>query len=135
MVGAGYLVLDVKGHGGLSISEKGRAFLKEGAEFRYRKDMVRRSRGKERRQAAIADARLTAEQEELLARLKALRFELSRRRRVPPYVIFSDRTLIDMAQRSPRSRDEFAAVSGVGQSKLAEFADLFLAAIAGEDTG
>ena len=105
MVGAGYLVLDVKGHGGLSISEKGRAFLKEGAEFRYRKDMVRRSRGKERRQAAIADARLTAEQEELLARLKALRFELSRRRRVPPYVIFSDRTLIDMAQRSPRSQE------------------------------
>ena len=47
-------------------------------------------------------------------------------------VIFSDRTLIDMAQRSPRSRDEFADVSGVGESKLVEFADVFLAEIAGK---
>src|SRR5205085_11357099 len=131
LVGAGYLVLDVGGHGGLSISDKGRAFLKEDGSFRYRKDMVRRSRRKER-QKAIADAGLTPSQEELLARLKALRFKLSRQRRLPPYVIFSDRTLLDMVQRSPRNRDEFGRVSGVGESKLVEFADVFLSEMRGE---
>jgi ATP-dependent DNA helicase RecQ len=129
LVGAGYLTLDVKGHGGLSISDKGRALLKGEERFRYRKDMIRGSKRKER-EKAIADAGLSSEQEELLAHLKALRFKLSRQRRVPPYVIFSDRTLIDMVQRSPRNHEEFAAVNGVGESKLAEFADVFLAEIA-----
>jgi ATP-dependent DNA helicase RecQ len=129
LVAAGFLVLDVRGHGGLSISDKGRALLKGAETFRYRKDMVRRSKRKER-QKVFAPASLTPDEDVLLARLKALRFKLSRARRVPPYVIFSDRTLIDMAQRSPRSREEFARIHGVGDAKLAEFADVFLAEIA-----
>jgi ATP-dependent DNA helicase RecQ len=132
LVAAGYLALDVSGHGGLSISEKGRAFLKNGETFRYRKDMVRRSKRKER-QRLVADAELTLEQEEVLARLKALRFKLSRQRRVPPYVIFSDRTLIAMVQRNPKTRDEFANVNGVGAAKLVEFADMFLVELAGSE--
>lgn len=52
--------------------------------------------------------------------------ELARDRRVPAYVIFSDRSLIDMAEKRPRTIEEFAAIHGVGRSKLAEFADAFL---------
>jgi ATP-dependent DNA helicase RecQ len=46
-------------------------------------------------------------------------------------VIFSDRSLIDMAQRRPRNKAEFAEVNGVGKAKLEEFAAVFLAAING----
>ena len=49
---------------------------------------------------------------------------------MPPYVIFHDATLIELASRRPASRDEFAEIHGVGASKLRNFADTFLAAIA-----
>ena len=48
---------------------------------------------------------------------------------MPAYIVFPDRTLIDMARRRPRSEAEFAAVNGVGAAKLKQFAGPFLAAI------
>jgi ATP-dependent DNA helicase RecQ len=48
---------------------------------------------------------------------------------VPPYVIFSDRSLLDMAQLRPRDESEFGMVHGVGAAKLKDFGKLFLAAI------
>ena len=62
-------------------------------------------------------------------RLRALRKALADERGVPAYVIFSDRTLQDMAVRNPRTRDEFLAVHGVGQKKLDQYGALFLAAL------
>ena len=66
----------------------------------------------------------------LLSALKAKRRALAEAQGVPAYVIFTDRTLIDMARRQPRTRSEFAEVHGVGDAKLTEFADIFLAEIA-----
>ena len=65
--------------------------------------------------------------------LKALRLQLARERGVPAYVVFSDRSLIEMALRRPRTKAEFAEVQGVGATKLAQSAAPFLAAIDGED--
>jgi ATP-dependent DNA helicase RecQ len=48
---------------------------------------------------------------------------------VPAYVIFSDRTLIDMAEKRPQNKDEFAQVHGVGAAKVKDFAQTFLSAI------
>ena len=48
---------------------------------------------------------------------------------MPAYLIFSDRSLLDMAKRSPRTIDEFAEVNGVGALKLKDFAVRFLSAI------
>jgi ATP-dependent DNA helicase RecQ len=66
----------------------------------------------------------------LLTALKALRLALAKERGVPAYVIFPDRTLIDMVRIRPRNEAEFALVNGVGKAKLAEFGRVFLAAIA-----
>ena len=66
----------------------------------------------------------------LLAALKTLRLRLAKERQVPAYVIFSDRTLIDMAARCPSDLDAFAEVNGVGAAKLKEFGEIFLGAIA-----
>jgi len=66
----------------------------------------------------------------LLAALKALRLRLAEERQVPAYVVFSDRTLIDMAERRPRDLDAFAEINGVGAAKLREFGEIFLGAIA-----
>jgi ATP-dependent DNA helicase RecQ len=54
---------------------------------------------------------------------------LAKEKRVPPYVIFSDKSLIDMAQLRPRDDSEFGMVHGVGAAKQKEFGKIFLKAI------
>ena len=65
----------------------------------------------------------------LFERLRTLRRELAASRGVPPYLIFSDATLLELAGRRPRTLAEFAEVRGVGERKLADFGEAFLAAI------
>ena len=67
---------------------------------------------------------------ELLDRLRALRKRLADFRKVPTFVVFSDRTLQEMALRRPRSAAELLTVHGVGEKKLAQYGDEFLAEIA-----
>jgi ATP-dependent DNA helicase RecQ len=131
LVGAGHLKLDVAGYGGLSISERGRGLLKGAEGFRYRRDMVRRTKTrKERREEVHEAAALAPGGEALFQRLKALRLSLARERHVPAYVILPDRSLLDMAARRPRTLEEFSDVYGIGNAKLKEFGDIFLAEIA-----
>ena len=66
---------------------------------------------------------------ELFEQLRDLRFRLAQARNVPPYVIFGDRSLQEMAYFLPRDREGFARISGVGRMKLREFADEFLGVI------
>ena len=67
---------------------------------------------------------------DLLQHLKALRFKLAKARGVPAYVIFHDRTLIEMATKKPLTEMDMGEVSGVGASKLAQFGKQFLGEIA-----
>jgi ATP-dependent DNA helicase RecQ len=63
------------------------------------------------------------------ALLRAKRKELADADGVPPYVIFSDRTLVEMAAYYPQSRESLLEISGVGQVKLEKFGDIFLSVI------
>ncbi|MCX6550820.1 MAG: RecQ family ATP-dependent DNA helicase, partial [Acidobacteria bacterium] len=65
----------------------------------------------------------------LFDRLRAVRLEIARSRGVPPYVIFHDATLREMARRRPTSLDAMLAIKGVGVRKAEELGDTFLAAI------
>ncbi len=67
---------------------------------------------------------------ELFERLRALRREIAQREGVPPYVVFSDATLREMARLGPRSEAELLSVKGVGETKLARYGQAFLDAIA-----
>ncbi len=126
LAGAGFLIHDAGGHGGLAISPKGRAMMGGQGEFRYRKVEQRGSKKAARAEAVAtvtaADPRAGA----LLVRLKALRLQLAKQARVPAYVIFSDRTLIDMAGRVPLTKWDFGEVHGVGAAKQEQFAEIFL---------
>ncbi|HAS6144773.1 TPA: ATP-dependent DNA helicase RecQ [Vibrio vulnificus] len=62
----------------------------------------------------------------LFAKLRKLRKSIADEEEIPPYVVFSDATLIDMAEILPTSYGEMLAVSGVGQRKLEKYADPFL---------
>ena len=65
----------------------------------------------------------------LLARLKELRLRIAKENSVPAYVVFNDRSLIEMAARHPTSIEELGTVHGVGASKLEKFGDRFLAVL------
>ena len=67
----------------------------------------------------------------LLAALRAERTRLARQEGVPPYIIFSNAALTDMAAKAPKTMEEFLEVSGVGQVKAQRYGAEFLAVIAG----
>lgn len=72
---------------------------------------------------------LTSSGYKLFERLKKLRLEIAREESMPPYIIFSDKTLIDMAAKMPASKPEMLDVSGVGENKFAKYGERFLGVI------
>ena len=65
----------------------------------------------------------------LLSRLNRLRRRLAEEQHVPPFIIFTNATLRDMAAKCPRTRAQMARVDGVGAGKLDRYGDLFLQVI------
>jgi ATP-dependent DNA helicase RecQ len=121
--------VDLAGHGGLSIAPAGRDFLRDKPTLmlrvpagpRARRDKVARRAA----QSAVAEA-----DRDLFQALRQKRLEMARAQNVPPYVIFHDRTLIELATAKPSSRAEMANVPGVGEAKLDRYGPAFLAVIA-----
>lgn len=72
---------------------------------------------------------LTSSGYKLFERHKKLRLEIAREESMPPYIIFSDKTLIDMAAKMPASKPEMLDVSGVGENKFAKYGERFLEVI------
>lgn len=68
---------------------------------------------------------LTAAGYELFERLRALRLVIAREEGMPPYIIFNDKTLIDMCEKLPVDADTMLSVSGVGQNKLMKYGSRF----------
>jgi ATP-dependent DNA helicase RecQ len=123
LVAHGLIAVDVTGGGGLSISAKGRQFLREKPPLNLRAF----KRVKPKRKFGDREAtEFPASDRALFEKLRARRLELARAQSVPPYVIFHDRTLAEMAARRPRSIAEFAAIPGVGEAKLARYGEAFL---------
>jgi ATP-dependent DNA helicase RecQ len=69
----------------------------------------------------------------LFEKLRSLRKQLADQNGLPPYIIFHDATLREIAARKPTTLDAFATIGGVGQSKLEKYGELFIAAIRGDD--
>ncbi|MDQ3949623.1 MAG: ATP-dependent DNA helicase [Gemmatimonadota bacterium] len=101
---------------------------------------AQRSRGSARARAAAppADQKAPGEDEvtlsatdtALLARLKSLRTQIAREERVPPYIVFPDRTLAEIALRRPKTEHAMAGIRGVGPAKLERYAARFLEIVA-----
>lgn len=66
---------------------------------------------------------------QLFDKLRALRLEIARKEKMPPYIVFSDKTLIDMAAKMPSNKEEMMNVSGVGENKFAKYGERFLSVI------
>lgn len=104
----------------LALTEKSKDILYSKDKFFARKTEIKKvSKNKTRSLASDED-------QDLFDRLKKLRLELSKSRKIPPFIIFSDQTLKDMAIKKPKNEEEFLGVKGVGEKKLIQYGDLFI---------
>jgi ATP-dependent DNA helicase RecQ len=127
MMGHDLVRPDPARHGALRLTEAARPILRGEAGITLRKDTL--TKGGRR---PAAKALVSEEDAPLLSALKARRRALAEAARVPAYVIFTDRTLIEMAETKPQSLDEMARISGVGATKLERYGAAFLEVVTGE---
>ena len=72
---------------------------------------------------------LSESDEELFEKLRELRMKISKEEKVPPYIVFSDKTLIQMCAVKPATKDEMLTVSGVGEAKYQKYGEQFIKVI------
>ncbi|RYH10942.1 DNA helicase RecQ [Tropicimonas sp. IMCC6043] len=126
MMGHDLVRPDPERHGALRMTEPARPILRGEVGITLRKDSIRSAGDRPQVRALVQE-----EDAPLLSALKAKRRALAEAARVPAYVVFNDRTLIEMAERRPATLDAMAGVSGVGATKLERYGAAFLEVITG----
>ncbi|PWR18747.1 DNA helicase RecQ [Zavarzinia compransoris] len=127
----GFIEVDLERHGALVLTDECRPVLRgeQRVELRIDPPKVTAARGEKRRRSTPDRPAEGTAAGTLFGALRALRLELAREQGVPPYVIFHDTTLIELAERRPLDHLSFAQVPGVGQAKLERYADRFIEVI------
>ncbi len=128
----------VRGEGrtaGYGLSHAGRLVLADKRQFLASRSLAQAGRrgeddgGAGGRQPVTEGALDGAAGEELYQRLRAVRLRIARAKTLPPYVVFSDKTLRSMVQNRPTDGDGLLRCHGVGEAKLEAYGKAFLAAI------
>jgi ATP-dependent DNA helicase RecQ len=110
----------------LSITEEGRSLLKGEAQPMLAKPVVAaKKKDIEKKRRSKRSEEWEGVDQSLFEVLRAKRTELAGAKKVPAYIIFSDKTLRDMASVKPKTMDDFATVFGVGAAKLKEYGEIF----------
>ncbi|MDR9428308.1 MAG: DNA helicase RecQ [Salibaculum sp.] len=130
MMGHDLLRPDPERHGALRMTERARPILRDEERIRLRLDTIKTAKTGPKVRAMVSD-----EDAPLLSALKAKRRALAEAQGVPAYIIFNDRTLVEMAETRPRTLDDMARVSGIGAKKLNSYGKAFLEVINGEAEG
>jgi ATP-dependent DNA helicase RecQ len=128
MMGHDLIRPDPEMHGGLRMTDRARPLLRGEETIQLRADTIRAAKGTGPRVRML----VSDEDAPLLSALKAKRRALAEAAGVPAYIIFNDKTLIEMAETRPATLDQMARVSGVGAKKLEHYGTAFLEVIAGE---
>jgi ATP-dependent DNA helicase RecQ len=125
LVAANLLTVDMSGFGSLRLTEKSTPLLRGVETIALRKETALPK--KKSKAAAKREQKVNVPTgDPLWLALKSKRLELAREQGVPPYVIFHDSSLIEIHDKKPNTLDEFATISGVGQSKLQRYGEAFI---------
>ena len=121
-----YLEKDIDSIGVLKIKEKGKQFLKKPVPIELARDHDFTTELDEEESSERVPINSKAYDDRLFEMLKALRKKIAKEKNLPPYVIFQDPSLEEMATTYPTTRDELASVNGVGMGKVQKFGKAFL---------
>ncbi len=127
MMGHDLVRPDPNRHGALKIMESALAILSDKKSITLRMDTIKSAKPSPKIKMLVSE-----EDAPLLSGLKAKRRELAETAGVPAYIIFNDKTLVEMAQKRPINLDAMAQINGVGAKKLENFGNTFLEVINGE---
>lgn len=129
-IATGYLSVDMERYGRIIVTPAGHALIAgDGAFLMTEPKAPKDSKTTKDRKRKAAPELLGQADQYLLVELKSLRRDMARELGKPAYIIFSDATLIDMAQKRPKTRRQMLGVSGVGETKFERFGKAFLDAI------
>jgi ATP-dependent DNA helicase RecQ len=132
MMGHDLIRPDPERHGALRMTDAALPILRDEAKISLRRDTIKAA-GATRRPAV--KQMVNEEDAPLLSALKAKRRALAEAAKVPAYIIFTDRSLIEMAETRPGDLDGMARIGGVGAKKLETFGRAFLDVINGTSEG
>ena len=127
MMGHDLIRPDSSRHGALRMTDAALPLLRGAASLTLRADTVKSAPPARRVKALVSE-----DDAPLLSALRAKRRVLAEAANVPAYIIFNDKTLIEMAETRPASLDDMARISGIGTKKLDRFGQDFLQVIVGE---
>ena len=126
LVVLGLMTVDSQGYGALQLSEKSRPLLRGEVDLPLRRDLLVASKTRKPKRKTVD---IAVENQGLFDALRECRKELADEGGVPPYVIFHDATLMQMAEEKPNSSESMLEISGVGQTKLDRYGSSFLKVI------
>ena len=122
LVARGYLIVDIDAYGALKLHETARGVLRGEVNIELRRDSRSATKVKATRKAELPKDVDPV----LFEALRARRTTLAKQQGVPPYVIFHDKTLKEIAATMPQDLRQFAQISGVGEAKLEKYGEAFL---------
>lgn len=125
LLSQGYIVIKNWEYRNLALTEKSKKILRAEVPFLMREHRERPSSSKPKKRSSH-DIESNHGREDLFESLRQMRSELAKENGIPPYMVFSDKSLHDMCQLMPRNRDEFMMVNGVGASKCDKYSEVFI---------
>ncbi len=128
-----FLIADHERYGALRLTEKSRPLLRSEIQLNLREELNEprpTSRSQSRSRSEVKrDILLSQSEQMLLIELKSCRRQLAEAQNVPPYVIFHDATLTEMAKDKPKNNEALLSINGIGETKLNRYGEAFLGVI------
>ena len=132
LVSRNLLMVDMIGHGALKITDRGMQFLKEKetielGKYTKRAKIKNKAENKQEIQDQIKLLKIeTQKEKDLLMLLKSKRLEIAKAQNVPPYLVFHDKTLVEIIKVKPGSIEEMSEITGIGEAKIKRYGQVFL---------
>ncbi len=123
LIAQGYLHIDMERYGALELTEKSRPVLR-GEEKIYARKYKAMSKANKKQSRKDGNVKLA--DKDLYEALRAKRLEIAEEQGVPSFVIFHDATLMEIARKRPQTADTFRYISGIGDTKLARYGEIFM---------
>lgn len=131
LVHLGYLEQDLAGYSVLRLTEAARPVLRGEVDLTLARPRIRPVAAKKGKKGKRTVSGGQGKDDRLFQELRALRKDIAQREGVPPFVVFGDATLTEMASHRPKDAEQLLRISGVGQHKLGKYGAEFLRVIAG----
>lgn len=122
----GFLIKDIENYGLLRLSEKGHAFLKKPSSIKFTRDHDFSNTDRDEEELGAGGKGASASDEVLFAMLKDLVKKTAKAKNLPPYVIFQETSLEEMAIQYPITQEEMTKISGVGAGKALKYGKPFM---------